>query len=85
MAIQRVDPKGCGCTDCLTGYSKPLDQVGHGSLRRLLDGTVYNATGIDLDDIKRRAQASVMSFIADELIAHGASRYQAEILKEEVD
>lgn len=41
----RIDPAGCGCTDCLTGYSVPLDQASPWDLLRLVRGEAANATG----------------------------------------
>lgn len=41
----RIDPAGCGCTDCLTGYSVPLDQATDQDLLRLVRGEAANATG----------------------------------------
>jgi hypothetical protein len=25
--VRRIDPKDCGCTDCLIGWSVPIDQA----------------------------------------------------------
>lgn len=44
----RVDPPGCGCTDCIIGeWSKPLDQITYQQLVRLIHGNIENATGRD--------------------------------------
>lgn len=47
---KRVDPVGCGCTDCLTGYSVPLDQASNRILHKMVCGKVQNATGFSTED-----------------------------------
>lgn len=42
---KRIDPVGCGCTDCQTGHSKPFTGLDHDMLVRLLHGEVEDATG----------------------------------------
>ena len=41
---QRVDPRHCGCTDCLTGYSVPLNMITQQTVQDLIRGKVQNAT-----------------------------------------
>lgn len=43
--VNRIDPDGCACSDCLTGYSVPLDLATAEDLWRLVQGTASNATG----------------------------------------
>jgi hypothetical protein len=43
--VHRIDPTGCGCTDCITGYSVPLDRATHSDIFQFLtDQTVGDAT-----------------------------------------
>lgn len=49
--LKRIDPKGCGCTDCITGYSKPIDFCDKSELAMLFVGELYNASGCDLEEI----------------------------------
>jgi len=45
--IKRLDPPGCGCTDCITSppYSRPIDTVSDDLVISMLMGDVLNATG----------------------------------------
>lgn len=42
--IKRIDPAGCGCTDCMTGYSRPLGQASQRELVQMLTGKIQDAT-----------------------------------------
>jgi len=44
--LQRLDPPDCGCTDCITGYSKPVDETSQKELKKLHKGKLQNATGM---------------------------------------
>ena len=47
--IKRVDPTDCGCTDCLTGYSKPFDQCTPMELLYMGFGNIKNASEYEPD------------------------------------
>lgn len=47
--LKRIDPKNCGCTDCITGYSQPIDFCSQDELKQLFIGELINASGYDLD------------------------------------
>ena len=44
--LNRIDPPDCGCTDCLTGYSEPANEVSQKELKKLFKGKLRNATGM---------------------------------------
>lgn len=54
MTTRRIDPPDCGCTDCQTGYSVPLDQASDGQRIAALCGFMADATG---GELLRRADA----------------------------
>ena len=43
--LKRIDPVDCGCTDCIIGYSKPIDCCTESELVRLHFGLLQNASG----------------------------------------
>lgn len=50
----RVDPRTCGCTDCIVGYSIPLEFATQRQLQMLLNGVLVNATGYSLSEFRVR-------------------------------
>ena len=44
----RLDPDGCGCTDCLTGESVPYDRATEAQVVACALGKLVNATGREL-------------------------------------
>jgi len=47
-APKRIDPVGCGCADCLVGYSKPFDLCSEKEFAWCFLGIIQNATGLKL-------------------------------------
>ena len=43
--LKRIDPPNCGCTDCATGYSKPINICTEEELEQLRCGELRNASG----------------------------------------
>ena len=43
--LKRIDPPNCGCTDCATGYSKPINICTEEELEQLHCGELRNAFG----------------------------------------
>jgi hypothetical protein len=44
----RLDPEGCGCTDCLTGRSVPWEMASDEQRLACAQGLLSNATGLTL-------------------------------------
>jgi len=65
--IKRMDPPDCGCTDCITGYSKPLDFASDEELQLLKVGVIYNATGDDSLQVDLDAELKMMIIMRKDL------------------
>jgi len=42
--VKRIDPIGCGCTDCIVGYSIPLDIASDHQIKAMVRGHLIDAT-----------------------------------------
>jgi hypothetical protein len=46
---RRVDPPRCGCTDCITGYSIPLNLATWQVVKAMINGEIQDATSFEWD------------------------------------
>lgn len=53
--VRAIDPRGCGCTECLTGEYVPLDRADDIDLLGLLLGHFTNNTGLSESEIYAEA------------------------------
>lgn len=51
MSIERIDPEDCGCMDCGTGYSLPINLASQQDLGRCYEGIIENASKRNLKRI----------------------------------
>lgn len=52
-----IDPKGCGCTECIIGEYVPMDEASALEWLRVLTGDIDNHTGLTDDELHARAMA----------------------------
>lgn len=45
MNVKRIDPPDCGCTDCITGYSKPINNMNQNELAIAFYTPLPNVSG----------------------------------------
>jgi hypothetical protein len=59
----QIDPRGCGCTECITGLYVPLEHATVSQLLKAAHGLMSNATGLDASGLEliawRRAKSSL--------------------------
>jgi hypothetical protein len=55
--LQRLDPRGCACTDCLIGYSRPISEATDAQLFDAARGLIDNASGQTLTIVSQVAVA----------------------------
>jgi hypothetical protein len=73
--LARIDPPECGCTDCLIGYSKPMNQATREELLRLEAGGYINATYVDPDDPREEIATARDNAVIAYFRRRGATHY----------
>jgi hypothetical protein len=58
--VTQLDPYGCGCTECLTGESVPLNQATDEQVLAMILGEIGNATGHELPEFTVRGDGQVI-------------------------
>jgi hypothetical protein len=48
MTVRAIDPPGCGCTDCLIGWSVPLDRASSTQVADMIARHLLNRTSTDM-------------------------------------
>jgi hypothetical protein len=48
VELKSVDPPGCGCTGCLTGESKPINECTRDEIEFMLAGNLVNNSGSEI-------------------------------------
>ena len=56
--LHRLDPPNCGCGDCVTGYSKRIDEASDFEIDQMRAGALKDATGLDWSDLDTRVRAA---------------------------
>lgn len=46
FSFKRTDPEGCGCTDCLTGFSIPVNQLTNEQIDYACENDIFDASGL---------------------------------------
>jgi hypothetical protein len=49
--VAAIDPRGCGCTECLTGLYVPLENATKDQLAYAILGLMRNHTDLSKDDL----------------------------------
>jgi len=58
--IDAIDPPGCGCTECITGLYRPIDQASDKELIAMILGEIPNHSGYGVADFLVQDSGLVM-------------------------
>jgi hypothetical protein len=59
--IDAIDPPGCGCTECITGLYRPIDQASDEELIAMILGEIPNHSGYDVAEFMVRDDGMVVT------------------------
>ena len=58
--VDAIDPPGCGCTECITGLYRPIDQANNEELIAMILGEIPNHSGYSVADFQVRDDGLVL-------------------------
>lgn len=59
--IDAIDPPGCGCTECITGIYRPIDQANDDELIAMILDEIPNHSGYNVADFQVRDDGLVIT------------------------